>query len=146
MVPKVVLTILNSGYLDLSFLWKQFPFYCSPSLSVISPKLAARIYLVIFHMPQKWPEINMDLDWNLAALWYFVEFEFYNFCLTRFRLDLIILFWTASELSVQFWNWRLLHWKVSLCQVSQIRRDYTVNLGGPGSSPKPDKTGGPNDF
>ena len=31
MVPKIVLEILIPGYLDLIFLWKQFPFYFSPS-------------------------------------------------------------------------------------------------------------------
>jgi len=41
----------------------------------------------------------MDLDLNY-------------FCLTTFVLDLIILFWTSWQLSVQFWDCRLLYWKV----------------------------------
>ena len=45
---------------------------------------------------------------NLAASYYFDGFGCYHFCLTRFRLELMIFFWTSSQHSVQFWECRLL--------------------------------------
>jgi len=39
---------------------------------------------------------------------YFDGFGFYKFCLTRFWLELIILFWTSSQFLVMFWDRRLL--------------------------------------
>ena len=41
--------------------------------------------------------------------WTWIGFVFYKFYLTGFGLDLIILFWTSSQLSVLFPNCRLLH-------------------------------------
>jgi len=41
---------------------------------------------------------------NLAAIQYIDGFECYHFCLNRFGLELIIFFWTLSQLLVQFWQ------------------------------------------
>ena len=67
-----------------------------------------------FCMPNAWiwPEMNMylDLDFNLATLQYINGIRCYHFCLTRFGLELMIFFCTASQLSVHFWVCRLLYW------------------------------------
>jgi len=44
----------------------------------------------------------LDLDLNLATFQYIDGFGCYYFCLNRFGLELIISFWTSSQLSVQF--------------------------------------------
>ena len=51
-----------------------------------------------------------------------------NFCLTRFGLNLIILFWTFSQLSVQFGDCRSLYWTFWFSWISQNRRDCIVCL------------------
>jgi len=38
------------------------------------------------------------------------RFGMWAFCLTRFGLELIIFFWTSSQLSAQFWDCKLLYW------------------------------------
>ena len=67
------------------------------------------IYFLVFHMPntRKWPEMDMYLDLNLATFQY-IGFGCYHFCLNRFGLELIIFFLTLLQLSVQFWDYRLL--------------------------------------
>ena len=68
-----------------------------------------KIYFLVFRMPNTWklPERNMYLDLNLATFQY-IDFGCYHFCLNRFGLELIIFFWTLSQISVQFWDYRLL--------------------------------------
>jgi len=44
-----------------------------------------------------------------AFSWIWIGFGFYKFCLTGIGLDLIIFFWTSSQLSVLCQNCRLLH-------------------------------------
>jgi len=68
------------------------------------------IYFLVFRMPNawKWPEMNMYLDLNLATFHDIDGFGCYQFLLNRFGLELIIFFWTLSQLSVQFWDYRLL--------------------------------------
>ena len=68
------------------------------------------IYFLVFRMPNawKWPEMKMCLDLNLATFQYIDRFGYYHFCMNKFGLDLIIFFWTLSQLSVQFWDYRLL--------------------------------------
>jgi len=68
------------------------------------------IYFLVFRMPitWKWPEMNMYLDLNLATFQYIDGFGCYHFCLNRFGSELIIFFWTLSQLLVQFWDYRLL--------------------------------------
>ena len=65
-----------------------------------------------FRIPNtwKWPEMNihLDVDLNLATFQYIDEFECYHFCLNRFGLELIIFFWTSSQLLLQFSDCRLL--------------------------------------
>jgi len=51
---------------------------------------------------------NMYLDLYLAAFQYIDGLGYYHFYLNRFGLELIIFFWTLSQLSVQFWDYRLL--------------------------------------
>jgi len=94
------------------------------------PNLLQEIYFLVFHMPKKWTEVNIDIGLNLdlAAFWYFDGFGFYNFCLTRCGLDLITLFWTSSQLLIQFWDCRLLYWIVWLSGVSKICRDCLLCL------------------
>jgi len=64
------------------------------------------IYFLVFCMPNtwKWPEMNMylDLDLNLATFQHIDGFGCYHFCLNRFGLELMIFFWTSSQLSVNF--------------------------------------------
>jgi len=64
------------------------------------------IYIPVFLMPDTWiwPEMNMylDLNLNLAAFQYIDGFRCYHFCLTIFGLELMIFFWTSSQLLVQF--------------------------------------------
>jgi len=50
----------------------------------------------------------------------FLRFRFYHFCLTRFGLELMIFFWTSSQLSIQFWNCRLLYWQEFLKSVEIV--------------------------
>ena len=52
----------------------------------------------------------LDLAWNLATFQYIDGFGCYHFCLTRFGLELMIFFWNSLQLSVQFWDCRLLSW------------------------------------
>jgi len=68
------------------------------------------IYFLVFCMPNtwKWSEMNMYLDLNLAIFQYIDGFGCYHFCLNRFGLEMIFFFWTLSQLSVQFWDFRLL--------------------------------------
>ena len=54
------------------------------------------------------PEMNMYLDLHLATFQSIDGFGCYHFCLNRFGLELIIFFWTSSQLLVQFWYYRLL--------------------------------------
>jgi len=56
----------------------------------------------------KWPEMNMSLDLNLATFQYIDGSGCCHFCLSRIGLELIIFFWNSSQLSVQFWDCRLL--------------------------------------
>jgi len=74
--------------------------------------------------------MNMHLDWDLdlPTFRYFDGILIYNLCLTRFVFDLILLFWTSSQLSVTFWNCRLLFWKIWFSGVSKIRRDCILSL------------------
>ena len=93
-----------------------------------SPSLLQEIYLLVLHMPKKWPEMNMHLDLdlmcdmdhasvinesvinnkllllllNLVLFWYFDGFGYYNFYLTRFGVDLIKLLWTSSQFRPSF--------------------------------------------
>jgi len=53
-------------------------------------------------------ENELYLDLNLVTFQYIDGFGCYNFCLNRFELELIIFFKTLSQLSVQFWEYRLL--------------------------------------
>jgi len=68
------------------------------------------IYFLVFCMSntRKWPEMKMYLDLNIASFQYIDRFGCYHFCFNRFGLELIIFFWTLSQLSVQFWDYRLL--------------------------------------
>ena len=68
------------------------------------------IYFLVFRMPNawNWPEMNMFVDLNLETFHNIDGFGCYHFCLNRFGLELIIVFWTLSQLSVQFWDYRLL--------------------------------------
>jgi len=50
----------------------------------------------------------MYLDLNLVTFQYIDGFGCYHYCLNRFGLELIILFWTSSQLSIQFRGCRLL--------------------------------------
>jgi len=63
-----------------------------------------------FHMLNtwKWPEINTYLYLNLATFQYIDGFGCYHFCLNRIGLELVIFFWTSSQLSLQFCDCRLL--------------------------------------
>jgi len=49
----------------------------------------------------------LDLELNLATFEYIDGFGNYHFCLNGFGLELMISFWTSSQLSVQFWGCRL---------------------------------------
>ena len=68
------------------------------------------IYFLVVRKPNtwKWREVNMYLDLNLATFQYIDGFGCYHFCLNIFGLELIIFFWTLSQLSVQFSDYRLL--------------------------------------
>jgi len=68
------------------------------------------IYFLAFRMPNtwKWPKMNMYVDLNLARFQYIDGFGCYHFCLNRFGLELNIFFWTLSQISLQFWDYRLL--------------------------------------
>jgi len=46
----------------------------------------------------------MHVDLNLATFQYLDVFGCYHFCLNRFELELIIFYWTSSQLLVQFWD------------------------------------------
>ena len=50
----------------------------------------------------------LNFDLNLATFQYIDGFGCYYFCLNRFELELIIFLKTFSQLSVQFWDCRLL--------------------------------------
>jgi len=67
-------------------------------------------YFLVFRLANtwKWPEMNMNLDLNLVTNQSIDGFGGYNFWLTRFGLELMTFFWTSSQLSVQFWDCRLL--------------------------------------
>ena len=82
---------------------------CRSSFLITTQEIYFLSFLV-FHMPNtwKWPEMNMCLDLNLATFQYIDGFGCYHICLNRFGLELIIFFWTSSQLSVQFWDYRLL--------------------------------------
>ena len=56
----------------------------------------------------KWPNMNIYLYLNLATFQYIDGFGCYHICLNRIELELIIFFWTSSQLSLQFWVCRLL--------------------------------------
>jgi len=65
-VPKVILGILIPGDFDLSFCESSFhstSFFTLSHFCKSSPTLLQEISLLLFHMPKKWPEMNMGLDW-----------------------------------------------------------------------------------
>jgi len=72
--------------------------------------------LLVFRMTNTWksPEMNiyLDFDLKLAAFQYIDGFVYCHFCLNRFRLELMIFFWTSSQLLVQCWYCRLLELSV----------------------------------
>jgi len=63
-----------------------------------------------FHMLNtwKWPDMHIYLFFSLATFQYIDGFGCYHFCLNRIGLELIIFFWTSSQLSLQFCDCRLL--------------------------------------
>ena len=70
MVLKFVWASLIPRYLDLCLCESSFHSLLYFTLSHFhksSSTLLEEIYFLGFHMPKKWPEINMDLDLNLVA-------------------------------------------------------------------------------
>jgi len=49
-------------------------------------------------------KMNMYLDLNLATFQYIDEFSCYHIYLNRFGLELMIFFWTSSQLRFSFGN------------------------------------------
>jgi len=99
--------VISSGDLYYCFL-PQCEALCTCRSSFLIT--TQEIYFLAFRMLNtwKWPEMNMYLDLHLATYQYIDGFGCYHFCLNRFALELIIFFWTISQLSVQFWDYRLL--------------------------------------
>jgi len=66
------------------------------------------IYSIVFRMPNtwKWPELNMNLDLNLATFQYIDGFRCYHFCLNRwigtdeFLLNFFVIFGSVLGLQV----------------------------------------------
>jgi len=68
MVSKVVLEILIPGNLNLwGFVQAVYILLLFTLSHFHNPTLLQDIYFLVFHMPKKWPEMNMDFDLNLAA-------------------------------------------------------------------------------
>jgi len=61
---------------------------------------------LILYMKMSRDELYLDL--NLATFQYINGFGCYHFCVNRLGLEVIIFFWTLSQLSVLFWDYRLL--------------------------------------
>ena len=68
MVLSVVSAGLSPGYLDRSFWWKQFPFYFSSSLSVISTRLAQSCCKKYPSLSFTWPK--KDQRWTCSWIWF----------------------------------------------------------------------------
>jgi len=59
-------------------------------------------------------------SWGFLVFWWIrTGLWFYNFCLTGCGVDLIILFWTFSQLSVRFRDCRLLYFN-QICEVWSV--------------------------
>jgi len=90
---------------ESSFHFTSF-FHC---LSFPQVKFAAGSIRPCLSQDQKCPEMNMhlDVDLNLDAFWYFDGLGYYNFCLPIFGSDLVIVFCTSSQRSVQIGDCRI---------------------------------------
>jgi len=110
MVPNIVSVALLTGYLDLNF-WVKAVSILLLSFTVChftQVKFAAGSIRPCLSQDQKCPEMNMhlDVDLNLDAFWYFDGLGYYNFCLPIFGSDLVIVFCTSSQRSVQIGDCR----------------------------------------
>ena len=119
MVLSVVSACLIADYLCPNFLWKLFALYLPLSVSFISTSLAQLYCMVYTALPFASPInennqrricnmcLHMHLDLYLAAFYHFYIFECYHFCLTRFGLVFMILFWTSSQFLIHIGECRL---------------------------------------
>jgi len=109
------------------FTFPYVPFFLFPYIP-FSLQLGLSIEMLLFGIGQQsTTHLTHYRGLNLVAFLCFDGFGFSKFCLTRFGLDLIKLFWT-SQLLVQFRYCRLLHWKVWFSGGSQIRHECLLCL------------------